>query len=86
DHDRILRAPTLSPDDASGLEIIRQFTFIHRNPDTDGFWTLRRVVRVLMIKNEDYWIPLINSHLEEVEICMIGDRHVLRWRGSNGSN
>ncbi|KAJ1356475.1 hypothetical protein KIN20_014206 [Parelaphostrongylus tenuis] len=42
DHDRILRLPTLSRDDASGLELIRHFTFTHRNSATVGFCPVSR--------------------------------------------
>ncbi|VDM60716.1 unnamed protein product [Angiostrongylus costaricensis] len=63
-----LRESTLSSEESVCLRMIRDFAYVYRNPTTHGFRTLENVVNLLPRKSVDYWIPLIQSHLPEVEI------------------
>ncbi|KAE9413044.1 hypothetical protein Angca_001382, partial [Angiostrongylus cantonensis] len=63
-----LRESTLSSEEMVSLRMIRDFAYVYRNPTTHGFRTLENVVNLLPRKNVDYWIPLVQSHLQEVEI------------------
>ncbi|KAJ1371386.1 hypothetical protein KIN20_033332 [Parelaphostrongylus tenuis] len=81
-----LRESTLRSDDRASLQIIREYTYLNRNPNTDGYRSLEQVLHLLKVRSANYWIPRIQSHLPEVEIVTFRDKHLLLWRGNDDSD
>ncbi|KAJ1351484.1 hypothetical protein KIN20_007497 [Parelaphostrongylus tenuis] len=86
DQRRALPSSRLSREDGESLNIIREFTYIHRNGSIDGFPPLRNALKLLKTSCSHYWVPLINLHLSEVEVVMCGETPVLVWKGNEDSD
>ncbi|VDM55186.1 unnamed protein product [Angiostrongylus costaricensis] len=68
DQNATLRSSMLSNDEKAYLRLIRDFAYVHREPNTHGFRTLENITNSLPPKSMDYWVQLIQSHLQEVEV------------------
>ncbi|KAJ1353604.1 hypothetical protein KIN20_010264, partial [Parelaphostrongylus tenuis] len=83
DQNRAVRVSALSRDDEASLRLIRSFAYLHGNKNTECFRPLQQVLNELKIKSAEYWIPLIEAHLPEVGIEMLGNTPVLLWKGDS---
>lgn len=83
DQNAAFRKSALSSDERACLRMIRDFAYVYRNPSTHGFRTVENVINLFPTSSIDYWVRLIQSHLQEVEIVTLDNMHVIIWRGSD---
>ncbi|VDM56432.1 unnamed protein product [Angiostrongylus costaricensis] len=71
DQNATLRESTLSSEERVCLRMIRDFAYVYRNPAIHGFRTVENVVNLFPTNSIEYWVRLIQSHLQEVEIVTL---------------